>query len=91
MEDMIYQQHEILLQRGDKLFLYTDGVTEAMNKENKLFSDLRLFEAASNNCDLPPHEFCRSIKHEVNKFAEGQEQADDITMLALRYWGEYYE
>jgi len=91
MEDMLYQQHEVFLQRGDKLFLYTDGVTEAMDKENKLFSDLRLLEAASDNCDLPPREFCRFIKHEVDKFAKGQEQADDITMLALRYWGEHYE
>jgi sigma-B regulation protein RsbU (phosphoserine phosphatase) len=87
MEDMFYKQHEVTLQPGDELFLYTDGVTEAVNNENELFTDPYLLEVANNYLDLPLKEFTISIKREIDKFAEGAEQADDITMLALRYRG----
>ena len=87
MEDMFYKQGEVTLHKGDELFLYTDGVTEAMNNEYELFSDPRLVEVANNYTDLPLKEFSVSIKREIDKFAQGAEQADDITMLALRYLG----
>lgn len=87
MEDMFYKQHEITLQPGDELFLYTDGVTEAVNNEKSLFGDPHLLETVNANLNLPLKEFTVSIKREIDKFAEGAEQADDITMLALRYKG----
>ena len=86
-EDTFYRQREITLNPGDELFLYTDGVTEAVNKDNKLFGDPRLLKTANNHLDLPLKEFTVSIKREIDKFAEGAEQADDITMLAFRYKG----
>jgi len=79
-----YRQHEITLNRGDELFMYTDGVTEAVNSKGDLFNNPRLLEAANNYLDLPLREFIVSIKREVDKFADGTEQADDITMLALK-------
>ncbi|MDR0443179.1 MAG: SpoIIE family protein phosphatase [Treponema sp.] len=88
MEDMVYKQGEIILRKGDTLFMYTDGVTEAMNKEKKLFSDGRLLETANRYTDLPLKEFTITIKREIDKFADGEEQADDITMLVLRCKGE---
>jgi sigma-B regulation protein RsbU (phosphoserine phosphatase) len=90
MENMFYKQHEIKLNYGDELFLYTDGVTEAVNNENDkfdMFGEPRLLETTNNYLDLPLREFITSIKHEIDKFANGAEQADDITMLALRYKG----
>ena len=87
MEDTFYEQHTVTLNPGDELFLYTDGVTEAVNKEMELFTDLRLLETANRYFDLPLHEFCISIKREIDKFSNGAEQADDITMLVLRYKG----
>ncbi|MCL2048384.1 MAG: SpoIIE family protein phosphatase [Defluviitaleaceae bacterium] len=87
MEGMSYTQHEVLLQPNDELFLYTDGVTEAMNNEKDLFSDPRLLETANNHLDLHLSEFTNLIKKEIDDFAEGAEQADDITMLSLRYTG----
>ena len=87
MEGIYYKQNEIVLQKGDELFLYTDGVTEAMNDEMTLFGEARLVAAAKNHYGLPLKEFTVSIKHEIDKFVEGAEQADDITMLALRYNG----
>ncbi|MCL2051497.1 MAG: SpoIIE family protein phosphatase [Lachnospiraceae bacterium] len=88
-EDTFYRQHEITLQPGDELFLYTDGVTEAANNENELFTDPRLLETANSNINinLPHNEFAVSIKHKIDEFADGAEQADDITILTLRYNG----
>ncbi|MCL2480269.1 MAG: SpoIIE family protein phosphatase [Spirochaetaceae bacterium] len=88
MEDMFYKQYEITLNSGDELFLYTDGITEATNKEKELFGDLRFINTANNYLDLPLKEFTISVKREIDKFADGEEQSDDITMLALRYKGK---
>ena len=85
MEDMAYKQDEIMLNSGDELFLYTDGVTEAVNHDLELFGEPRLLETMSRYPDLPLREFAVSIKREIDTFAGGAEQADDITMLALRY------
>jgi sigma-B regulation protein RsbU (phosphoserine phosphatase) len=87
MEDMMYKQHEVILQKDDELFLYTDGITEAVNNEEELFSDPRLLETANRYVDLPLNVFTTSIKQEIDIFADGAEQADDITMLVLRYRG----
>jgi sigma-B regulation protein RsbU (phosphoserine phosphatase) len=84
MENISYKQHEITLNRGDELFMYTDGVTEAVNNKGDLFNNQRLLEVANNYLDLSLREFIVSIKCEVDKFADGAEQADDITMLALK-------
>ena len=87
LEDMFFSQHEITLKPGDELFLYTDGVTEAENNEKALFGNSLLLETANNNLDLPLNDFTMSINREIEKFADGAEQADDITMLVLRYKG----
>jgi sigma-B regulation protein RsbU (phosphoserine phosphatase) len=87
LEDMAYQQHEVVLNPGDEVFLYTDGITEAANDEKMLFGNSRLLETANNNLGLPPSELAASIKSEVDKFEKGAEQADDVTMLVLRYKG----
>ena len=87
-EDTFYRQQEITIKPGDELFLYTDGVTEAVNGAEELFGDPRLLEAANANPDKPLKEFTEAIKHEIDKFADGAEQADDITMLALRINGQ---
>jgi sigma-B regulation protein RsbU (phosphoserine phosphatase) len=87
MEDMVYVEGETRLNAGDEFYLYTDGVTEAVNNEYELFTDPRLLEVANSYLDLPIKEFTVSVKREIDKFAEGAEQADDITMLMLRYRG----
>jgi len=84
LEDMKYKQYEITLDAGDELFLYTDGVTEAVNKKNDLFSDPKLLEVANAYAGQPLKDFTVSIKTEIDKFADGAEQADDITMCVLR-------
>jgi sigma-B regulation protein RsbU (phosphoserine phosphatase) len=87
MENAKYIEKEINLEPGDVLYLYTDGVTEAMNTNRELFSEQRLLAALNANRDSPPEELLSAIKLEVDNFADGTEQADDITMLALKVNG----
>ena len=86
-EDTVYKQHEIILKQDDELFLYTDGITDSMNNKGALFGNSLLLKTANKGLDLPLNEFTLLIKQEIEKFSEGAEQADDITMLALRYNG----
>jgi sigma-B regulation protein RsbU (phosphoserine phosphatase) len=85
IENISFKEDDITLRDGDGIFLYTDGITEAVNGESEMFGRGRLIEAADSYMGLPPHEFTASIMVEIGKFTAGAEQADDITMLALRY------
>jgi len=87
MEGTRYKQSEVTLKKGDELFLYTDGVTEAMNNKKELFGKERLIEVINANHDKPLKEFTISIKQEIDSFTGDMEQTDDITMLTLRYLG----
>jgi len=89
MENMRYTDFEMNLQPGDRLFLYTDGVTEALNPAGELYGEQRL-EAALNDSDAQPAgvmELLPRIKQSLDAFARGAEQADDITMLAMDWYG----
>jgi len=90
LDDMIFTQHETTLEPGDELLLYTDGMTEAVNNEYEMYSETRLIDAANDHRGLPLREFLGSLEQEVNEFAGGAEQSDDITMLALRYKGAVF-
>jgi len=84
LENSEYKHEEISLEYGDILYLYTDGVTEAMNSDKDLFGEERL-AACLEKCDKEKSEdILNYIKHEIDDFSGGAEQADDITMLALR-------
>ena len=82
-----YQSRKISLQRGDTLFLYTDGVTEATDKNEALFSEGRLENELNSLHEKPVKEVVTAVMQKVKDFSEGVPQADDITMLVLRYNG----
>jgi sigma-B regulation protein RsbU (phosphoserine phosphatase) len=88
MEDMFYKEEETVFRPGDILYLYTDGVTEAVNPQNELFGDDRLMEAAQSSWGTDMQEFTYFVKQKIDVFADGAEQADDITMLVLKYRGD---
>jgi sigma-B regulation protein RsbU (phosphoserine phosphatase) len=79
-----YKEIDTTLEPGDTLYLYTDGVTEAMNADQDLFSEQRLHNALNTYKDHMPEELISAIKQEIDSFTCGAEQADDITMLALK-------
>lgn len=84
-----YTAHSITLQKGDILFAYTDGVTEAMNNEKKLFGEDALKEAFTQSANAHktslPSSIIHDIKNAVTTHADGAPQSDDITMLCLHY------
>lgn len=83
MADVSYLKNEIQLEPGDRLFLYTDGVTEATNLKNELYGEIRLKEFLNNHLKFNSKETINAIKKDLDKFANGALQFDDITMLEL--------
>ena len=84
MNNIEYAEEELTFEPGDTLYIYTDGVTEAMNTERELFTEERLLKALNLHPDLAPQGLLSAIMDEINTFAGEAEQADDITMLALK-------
>ncbi len=81
-----YKDISISFQPGETIFLCTDGVTEAMNEEDKLFGDPRLLEEFTRIKDQPCKEVIDDILHEVKGHAGNAPQSDDIAMMMIR-WG----
>lgn len=85
MEDMIYQSGSIQLSPGDKIFQYTDGVTEATNAAHELYGMERLTEVLVKNTDKKPAELLPTVKADIDAFVGEAPQFDDITMLCVSY------
>lgn len=82
-EDSQWTVRTITLEPGDRVVLYTDGVTEAQNFDGEFFGEARLLAAASRAMSYPVEEMQRAILAEVHKFVGTAPQADDITLLVL--------
>ena len=85
MEGVRYRVGEITLNPGDRLFLYTDGVPEAANAENKLYGEDRLLTFINQNASVEATELLPSLKANVDEFVGEAPQFDDITMLMFDY------
>jgi sigma-B regulation protein RsbU (phosphoserine phosphatase) len=84
-ENAVYRSERMVLRAGEGLFLYTDGVTEAMDENENLFSEHRLEEFLGRVGGSSVAEIIRRAVGEVKDFSAGVLQSDDITILALRY------
>ena len=82
-----YENREFELGPGDSVFVYTDGVPEATNMAQELFGEERMFKTLNRNPDAGPEEIIRFMHKAVDRFAGGAPQFDDITMLAIKYFG----
>ncbi len=85
-EDINYKSGTFQLLKNETLVLYTDGVTEAMNIDNNLYGDKRLFNLLLKSMDHHPKLITKTIVDDVNKFVGKAEQSDDITILILTYY-----
>lgn len=86
LEGMSYRSDSHMLQDGDTLLLYTDGITEAFHADGKtLFGTDRLLESVKAASSNSPDMLISSVYSAVSRFAAGAEQADDITMLAVHF------
>lgn len=85
MEGMKYKAGSIMLEPGDKIYQYTDGVTEATNKDNQLYGMERLEKILADNADKTPDKLLPAVKADIDAFVGEAPQFDDITMLCLEY------
>ena len=90
METSKYRGSSLYLKPGDRIILYTDGVTEAQNPKGDLFTEERLQQALEkyNQSSLTSQQLLVEINQAVSCFADGAEQADDITLLTLEFNGK---
>lgn len=84
--EAVFHEKRIRLSDQDRLFLYTDGVTEAMNPVYEQYGEERLLEVCREIAHDTPAEMVRKVGEQVAVFANGAEQSDDITMMGIR-WG----
>lgn len=87
MEEIPYSSGVITLSKGDALILYTDGVSEAMNHQQELFSEKRLEATIQKSARSSSREIIKTIMDDIAVFVSGAEQSDDITLLVFTYNG----
>lgn len=86
-EQARYSSRKVRLKAGDTFFVYTDGVTDALNPRQECFSRKRLLQSLSRSAanDLP--QLLENVKQDVAAFIQSEPAADDITMVGLRFLG----
>ena len=82
-----YESGEIKLEDGDLLFMYTDGLTEAMDERETMFGDERLKELLPVLAGAPAREISNSVIASIRSFTGGEAQDDDITIVVLKSTG----
>ena len=87
MEGLPYKQHELCLNHGDIIFLYTDGITEANNNYQGFYGEDRLKKIISKHKDKNLDEIIEKIRNDVYSFCDESNQFDDMTMLIIKYTG----
>ena len=85
LEETKYKENVINLDKGDKIVLYTDGVTEAHNNNDELYGEKRLIEFTKKNINHNAKDYIFNLRQDLISFASGVEQFDDITILVFEY------
>ena len=85
MDDEKYNKYSINLSPGSRIMLYTDGVSEAMDKDDKQYGDMRILKYVNAYKNEEHHLFIENLYYDINDFVNGAEQHDDITVLVLDY------
>ena len=87
MEGVRYHEYTLQLAPGDKLFVYTDGVVEATDRDGVLFGTERMLTALDDGANETPEGILKTVRQAVDSFVGDAEQFDDLTMLCLEYRG----
>ncbi|MCR5403391.1 MAG: PP2C family protein-serine/threonine phosphatase [Butyrivibrio sp.] len=80
-----FSAEDVVLEKGDVFFIYTDGVTDANNKDEELFGEERMVMALNKYRDRPAQEIVEGVRDEIVNFMDDNVQFDDITMMCIRY------
>lgn len=84
LERYVFRSDTVMLEPGDAIVAFTDGVTEACSADNELYGDKRLEQLLRDNAGAGAQQLVEAINEAVRSHAEGTEQSDDITVLALK-------
>jgi sigma-B regulation protein RsbU (phosphoserine phosphatase) len=87
MPDTSYVSKTYSMRRHDTLVMYTDGVTEAMDGQGRLYSEARLLSCLNDLCGRSVADIIHGVRADIETFAGGTEQSDDITMLVIEFNG----
>ena len=82
-----FKDNEITLQPGDTLYLYTDGITEAINNDTEMFGRDRMLEVLNQNKGDGTRELDEKVRSSIAGFVGDENQFDDMTTLCIRYYG----
>jgi sigma-B regulation protein RsbU (phosphoserine phosphatase) len=88
IEGMEYRTRTCRIEPGEGILLYTDGVTEAIDKNDRFFEEQRLEQFLREHASQPVEQLALNLHTAVHDFSKGIPQADDITVLVLRYHGQ---
>lgn len=88
IETAKYTDYELTLSPGDKLFVYTDGVPEATNRDENMFGTERMLKALNTVADESPEKILHTIHTSADAFVNNAEQFDDLTMMCIEYQGD---
>ena len=84
LEEVQFQEKEIILKTKDIIVFYTDGVTETMDRNKQQFGMEKLIELLKDNPQLQAAELIKLIHKKVEEFSEGQPQFDDFTLMIVK-------
>lgn len=84
--DFKYYDQQMTVDDRTALVLYTDGMTEAENKDKKLFGEVTILEFAKDYAEMPAKDILEDLYDRILEFTDGAEQSDDITLLCLRFF-----
>jgi sigma-B regulation protein RsbU (phosphoserine phosphatase) len=86
-EDYTYSEMVMQVSPNDRIFMYTDGITEAENQQEELYGEKRLKQFLTANPSFEPSELVTGVEEDVKKHVDGNVQSDDLTMLCVIYYG----
>lgn len=88
MEGVKFKEYELIMEKGAKLFLYTDGVPEATDIDNVQFGTDRMLESLNESANDTPEQIIKHMDESIKKFIKEAPQFDDCTMLCIEYNGK---
>lgn len=91
MENICFKQHTFHLDPGDRLFIYTDGVPDAMNTSSEQFGTDRMLDVLNASPNADPASLLSAVSEAIDGFAGEADQFDDTTMMCLHYIGRNNE
>jgi sigma-B regulation protein RsbU (phosphoserine phosphatase) len=91
MRDAKFREYELDLQPGDSLFVYTDGVPEAINEAKEEYGTSRLLNILNKHKDMSQKDILKYVRRDIKYFVGEEDQFDDVTMIGFKYNGQALE